>query len=133
MVMEIKALKAQVQQAAQERQVDATVRTVARSGSADEARINFRRVLTLPDGATLDVHATFGAGTNSASVRHRTHGLVYEALDYGRHLQCYRAGAWLAALEAEAARVKGVAVAEDLVRRAQWELEERGVFMPLGG
>ena len=69
-----------------ERRVDRTVRIVALGGDPGWAHVNYSREVALDEETTLRVEATFGARVNGATVRHSAHGIVYEALDYGRCL-----------------------------------------------
>ena len=85
------ALREEAEREALERRVDRTVRIVALGGDPGWAHVNYSREVALDEETTLRVEATFGARVNGATVRHSAHGIVYEALDYGRCLVVYRA------------------------------------------
>jgi hypothetical protein len=77
------------------------------------------------------VEATFGPSVNGATVRHSMHGIVYEALDYGRCLVAYRPGRWLEELERLASDLEAERNAEDALRQVQVQAEEDARFRPL--
>ena len=113
------------------RRLDAAVRRVARGGRGDSAWINFEAHLNLVTGDTLRLRATFGAGTNTAEVRHSQHGLVYEGHGYGRHVTCFRAGRWVAPLLALASDREDEQRAEEALRDATAQVDRERRFEPL--
>jgi hypothetical protein len=125
------ALREEAEREALERHVDRIVRIVALGGDPGWARVNYSREVALDEETTLRVEATFGARVNGATVRHSAHGIVYDALDYGRYLVVYRAGRWLEALERLASELGTRRNAEDAVRPAQASAEENERFSPL--
>jgi|SRR6266478_5429956 hypothetical protein len=125
------ALREEAEREALERRVDRTVRIVALGGDPGWAHVNYSREVALDEETTLRVEATFGARVNGATVRHSAHGIVYEALDYGRCLVVYRAGRWLEALERLASELGTRRNTEDAVRPAQAPAEEDERFSPL--
>lgn len=125
------ALREQAERQALERRVDRTVRIVALGGDPGWAHVNYSREVALDAETTLRVEATFGARVNGATVRHSAHGIVYEALDYGRCLVVYRAGRWLEELERLARELGTQRNAEEAVGQAQTPAEDDERFRPL--
>lgn len=104
-----------------QKHLDHMVRTIGRSGTADEARCNFKRVVPYR-GGTLTFQHTEGAGTNSARVTFSEGPVVtfvlYENRDYGKYLHTLRPGKWIDFAE----EVREEAV-EERIREAQREAE----------
>lgn len=70
--------------------IDVLVRRVAKSGTPDTARINW---CAQWDGS--EIRATFGAGTNSASVVNAYGETLYEADAFGSYVRVFRPGPWV--------------------------------------
>lgn len=95
---------------AQSLTLDAAVRVIAKSGKNHDGGPNWYAEC---DRGELQISSTFGAGTNSASVRvtKTTDGggggalsgtTLYEATNYGRHVSLFRVGPWVNRLLAHA-------------------------------
>lgn len=92
-------------------QLDRHVRCLAKAGHT-QSGINY-----FTQWEICDIAATFGAGTNSASVRLPDGTYVYHASNYGLHVLDYRPGPWVDRLIADAEKLQ-----QELNRKA---LEER--------
>lgn len=110
---------------AKELDIDSVIRTVACSGECDEARINY-----WARWEGMDIRATRGAGTNSASVRINGQ-LVYQAGNYGVYIETFRHGAWCQQLAEKAEEVKAIRQAEAIFNRSRKEAETLDNFLPL--
>jgi hypothetical protein len=80
--------------------LDDVVRTVAQSGQNHDNGPNWYAVWE-----DMDISATFGAGTNSATVRFDEQ-ILYQADEYGRHIKTFRYGPWVHRLEARAEELR---------------------------
>jgi hypothetical protein len=76
--------------------IDAAVRIIAKSGRSHDRGPNW-----YVEWGEMAFSATFGAGTNSASVSvsnmdiSTNHMLLYSADDYGRYVRVFRHGPWV--------------------------------------
>lgn len=80
--------------------IDGIVRTIAtrgRESSTPNVYFNW-------DG--FDLHATFGAGANGTSVRFGRDVILYEARDYGRHIEVFRYGPWVEKFKEQARLIR---------------------------
>jgi hypothetical protein len=79
--------------------IDNAVRTVAKSGKNHDSGPNW-----YAEWGDMHFSATFGAGTNSATVSvvsmdvETNHLLLYHADEYGRHIDVFRNGPWVSRL-----------------------------------
>jgi hypothetical protein len=106
--------------------LDGSVRTIAKAGNGDSARINY--VNTWEDA---NVSATFGAGTNTASVKLADGTILYQAHQYGQHLEIFRMGAWVERLMAEARRISKANERERYLEKRAAIEDESGRFSPI--
>jgi hypothetical protein len=120
---------AMLKQAAREKaaalNLDAAIRTVAKSGDPDAARINWKATF-----GGLEIRATFGAGTNSASVR-LNRELVYESLEFGRYLKVFRDGTWVETLLRLSDQSALIEEARPRSQKLKQVVEEIKKFLPI--
>jgi hypothetical protein len=81
--------------------IDAAVRTIAKSGKNHDRSPNWR--IGWED---TEISATFGSGTNSASVHLVDTGEIYWADDYGKHIRVFRFGPWVQRLITHAEEIR---------------------------
>jgi uncharacterized protein YodC (DUF2158 family) len=88
--------KASAIEIAQSLNIDTAIRVVAKSGKNHDRGPNW-----YAEWNEMAISATFGAGTNSASVSvvsknwEKNSLLLYNASDYGRHIETFRKGPWV--------------------------------------
>lgn len=81
---------AQAAEMAQSLGLDSAVRTIAKSGKNHDRGPNW-----YTEWGEMEFRATFGAGTNSATVNQLNEETLYTASDYGRYIETFRAGPWV--------------------------------------
>lgn len=114
---------------AKEARVDENARIVARAGKdEDGGGYNYEASKQTPRG-TMNVRATFGAGTRTATIR-LDGVLVYECGDTGRNLTLYRPGEWVNDLRAWADEVARSTTADKEIRMSSDEARIRDNFAP---
>ncbi len=127
--MSLEQESAMLKQAAKEKvaalNLDAAIRTVAKSGESDPERINWKATF-----AGMEIRATFGAGTNSASVRLNREP-VYESLEFGRYLEVFRDGDWVETLLRLADQAALIEEARTRSRKLGRVVEEIKRFLPI--
>ena len=127
----LKAAKKRAEKRVRQLDLDSAVRTVARHlGTPDCARHNYYATVHQPDGPPLYITATFSASVNGAAVRLEGQ-TVYHAVGYGRSLQAFRDGPWVAYLMDLAEECRAEATAAKMVREAERKAQELQQFIPL--
>ncbi len=118
-----------LKQAAKEKVIaldlDSVIRVVAKSGESDSERINWKSSF-----GGIEIRATFGAGTNSASVR-LNRELVYESLEFGRYLEVFRDGAWVETVLRLSDQSALIAEAQKRSQKLRQVVEEIKKFLPI--
>jgi hypothetical protein len=105
---------------AQSINLDDAVRVIAKSGKNHDRGPNW-----YAEWGDMTFKATFGAGTNSASVSvvsndwHVNHILLYSASEYGRHIETFRYGPWVNRLLAYVDELRRDAKVKNQERQAQ--------------
>lgn len=100
--------------------IDDAVRTIAKSGKNHDRGPNW-----YAKWGGMNFSATFGAGTNSASVKimempSTKYGeVLYSASEYGRHIEIFRAGPWVNRLLAHADELRQANKIEAQEREAE--------------
>jgi len=96
--MDAKQIQQQAQGQAKGLNIDEYIRIIAKSGTGD----NYNYAATW-EGCRI--RATFGAGTNSASVM-KDQTKLYSASDYGQYVDSFRFGPWVDRLIASAKQIE---------------------------
>lgn len=124
-------LRQEAEREVRELQLDCDVRDAARAGVSDGGANWYHSIDT--GVGMLDVHATFGAGTNSAHVLDCKRGFdVYSAHDYGKHLVAYRRGTWVDLIRAVAIVYRDRTAANQLCDSVSKDRSEAERFTPMG-
>ncbi|HLL90361.1 MAG TPA: hypothetical protein VK324_13765 [Tepidisphaeraceae bacterium] len=106
--------------------IDDAVRRVARSDASDSL-CNYSG-----QWEGIQCRATSGAGTNSArAVDASTGTVLYEAVEYGRHVETFREGPWCDRVIARAAWLLDADAKRDEAIRRESERREAEKFMPV--
>jgi hypothetical protein len=110
------AMKEAAEAKAKEIGMDKIVRVVAKNGKPDGYHRNYLKIWE-----EMKISATFGAGTNSASVRMQDGTVLYEASDYGRYLKTFRYGPWVDRLKMTAKQIEEKIDTENIIKEAEKE------------
>lgn len=114
---------------AQSLDLDAAVRTVAKSGKTHGGGHNWNA-----EWGNFEISATFGAGTNSASIQLSAGYLgnepteVYIASDYGRYIEIFRYGPWVHRLLQHAGELRRAKEAQTKTNEANKAQQEAAKF-----
>lgn len=114
---------------AQSLDLDAAVRTVAKSGKTHGGGHNWHA-----EWGNFEISATFGAGTNSASIQLSAGYLgnepteVYIASDYGRYIEIFRYGPWVHRLLQHAGELRRAKEAQTKTNEANKAQQEAAKF-----
>lgn len=112
--------------------LDEAIRIVAKSGRFD-GTANWEVEIQEEGGKKLRISCTQGAGTNGAYVRRfgKEVVLLYESLEYGQSLQCFRDGPWVDMILKTANREGLAQIAQTETKKLRRIKEEIQKFMPL--
>lgn len=118
---QLKQLKKKAKEYCDQVNLDGAIRTICKSNLSRGDSVNRCFEIVLPNGKTLVLRATWGAGCNGAYARYEENsGLgyhLYECLDYGRHLSAFQNGEWVEV-------VLSLAKQEFCVQQAQKQIAE---------